>query len=807
MTCASCNNSNKDKSDMKFSEQWLREWVNPPVSTAELAEQLTMAGLEVDAIEAVAGDFDKVVVGEVISLEPHPDADKLRVCQVDVGGKAPLQIVCGAANVHAGMKAPVALIGASLPGDFKIKKSKLRGVESFGMLCSAKELGLAENADGLLPLAADAPVGQSVRDYLHLDDVSIELGLTPNRGDCLGIEGVAREVAVLNRLDLAGPLIAPVKAAIKDSLPVKLSAPMDCPQYCGRVIRGIDPKATTPLWMQERLRRSGLRSLSPVVDVTNYVLLELGQPMHAFDLGKLQGGIEVRHATQGEKLLLLDGQSIELQVGSLVIADASGPLALAGIMGGEESAVHDGTRDIFLESAFFSPPAIAGKARSYGLHTDSSHRFERGVSPALQQRAMERATRLLLDIVGGQAGPVIHAVETTQLPQRTPIRLRQARISRVLGNVLPEDTVSDILRRLDMQPQADPAGWSVTPPAFRFDIAIEEDLIEEVGRVYGYNRLALEQPLSPLQMGAIPEARQSLRRIRQSLVDLGFQEAVTYSFVDPKFQQALDPEVAAIPLANPISADMSVMRTNLWPGLVQAMLYNLNRQQNRLFLFECGLKFVQQSHDLKQEMVIAGLLSGTAVPNQWATPKRAVDFYDAKGALESLFELTGCFESFNFVSGQHPALHPGQTAQILREGLQIGWLGAIHPRVAKSLNIDQTMYLFELTTDSLQRGSLPAYQAVSKYPAIRRDLAIVVDQSVSAQNVQDCVRKAAPQTLIKVELFDMYTGEGIDSGRKSLALGLTLQDLSRTLTDSDVEAVQQRIIEQLQTDLGATLRQ
>jgi phenylalanyl-tRNA synthetase beta chain len=792
---------------MKFSEQWLREWVNPSITTAELAEQLTMAGLEVDAIEPVAGEFDKVVVGEVISLEKHPDADKLRVCQVNIGEKDPLQIVCGAPNVHAGMKAPVALIGARLPGDFKIKKSKLRGVESFGMLCSAKELGLAESAEGLLPLAGDAPVGQSVRDYLQLDDVSIELGLTPNRGDCLGIEGVAREVAVLNRLDSTGPAMEAVKAGIQDTFPVTLSAEVDCPQYVGRIIRGINPAATTPLWMQERLRRSGLRSLSPVVDVTNYVLLELGQPMHAFDLAKLEGGIEVRHARAGEKLLLLDGQTIELQAGSLVIADTNGPLALAGIMGGEESAVHDDTVDIFLESAFFNPLSVAGKARSYGLHTDSSHRFERGVSPELQARAMERATRLLLDIVGGTPGPVVRVAHEAHLPKPRPITLRQARLDQLLGNPLPADTVTDILTRLGMAPTASSAGWEVKSPAFRFDISIEADLIEEVARVYGYNNLRLQRPLSPLHMGVLPEARLTQRRIRQALVDLGFQETVTYSFVEPQVQQLLDPAHQAITLANPISAEMSVMRTNLWAGLVQAVRYNLNRQQNRLFLFECGLKFVQYKTDLKQEMVVAGLLTGQAVPEQWGEPKRAVDFYDAKGALETLFELTGCFSSFSFVAGQHPALHPGQAAQILRDEKPVGWLGAMHPKVAKSMNIDQTMYLFELTTDSLQRGSLPAYEAVSKYPAIRRDLAIVVDQAVTAQNVQDCVRNAAPQTLQKVELFDMYTGEGIDSGRKSLALGLTLQDLSRTLTDSDVEAVQQRIIERLQADLGATLRQ
>jgi len=561
------------------------------------------------------------------------------------------------------------------------------------------------------------------------------------------------------------------------------------------------------MWMQERLRRSGLRSLSPVVDVTNYVLLELGQPMHAFDLARLQGGIEVRHARAGERLLLLDGQTIELQPESLVIADARGPLALAGIMGGEGSAVHDDTRDIFLESAFFNPAIIAGKARSYGLHTDSSHRFERGVSPELQARAIEQASQLLLEIVGGKPGPVVQVNSPDHLPITETIVLRQERVEQVLGNPLSSESISNILTRLGMDLTATPEGWGVRPPAFRFDVSIEEDLIEEVARVYGYNNLSLQRPLSPLQMGSLPESRLTLRRIRQVLVDQGYQEAITYSFVEPRFQQALDPGMNGISLMNPISAEMSVMRTNLWSGLVQAALYNLNRQQNRLFLFECGLKFIQQDTDLKQEMVVAGLLSGAAIPSQWAESKRNVDFYDGKGVLESLFELTGCFSSFQLVEGTHSALHPGQTAQILRDNQRVGWLGALHPQVAKSLDIDQTMYLFELTTDSLQRGSLPAYQAVSRYPAIRRDLAIVVDRSITAQNVQDCIRNAAPQILQKVELFDMYTGEGIDSGRKSLALGLTLQDLSRTLTDSDVDAVMERVINVLEAEVHATLRQ
>lgn len=792
---------------MKFSEKWLREWVNPPVSTDELAEQLTMAGLEVDAIEPVAGDFSMVVVAEVVSLDKHPDADKLRVCQVNVGAKENLQIVCGAANVAVGMRVPAALVGAKLPGGLKIQKSKLRGVESQGMLCSAAEIGLAESADGLLPLASDAPIGKDIREYLELDDVSIELGLTPNRGDCLGIEGIAREVGVLNRMDVATSKIADVKATVKDTLPVQLSAVEDCPQYYGRVIRGINPIAETPLWLQERLRRCGQRSVSPVVDVTNYVLLELGQPMHAFDLNKLTGGIDVRHANAGEKLLLLDGQTIELQPGSLVIADQKSPLALAGIMGGEESAVHDDTVDIFLESAYFNPVSIAGKARGYGLHTDSSHRFERGVSPELQKRAIERATSLLLDIVGGKPGPVVAQCDVTHLPARTAVTLRETRIKRILGAELTTTDVSDILKRLGMITRPVKSGWEVTPPAFRFDIAIEEDLIEEVARIHGYNNLQLVEPVSQMVMAAIPESRLALRRIKQTLVDLGYQEAITYSFVDSQTQSLLDPAHTAIPLANPISADLGVMRTNLWAGLAQAMKYNLHRQQNRLFLFECGLKFTQQGSDLNQEMVLAGLLSGSRVPEQWGQAGRIVDFYDAKGHLEALFTLSGCSESFKFSSEPHPALHPGQSARIYREDKPVGWLGAVHPRVAKVLEVGQTVYLFELITDSLQDARLPVYEPVSKYPTIRRDLAIVVDMAVTAQNVQDCVEKAASETLKKVELFDMYTGEGIDSGRKSLALGLTFHDLSRTLTDSDVEEVMQRVNAQLHADLGATLRQ
>lgn len=792
---------------MKFSEKWLREWVNPPVDTQQLAHQLTMAGLEVDAIEPVAGEFSMVVVGEVLKVAPHPDADKLRVTEVDVGQTTPLTIVCGAPNVTVGMKVPVALVGAKLPGDFKIKKSKLRGVPSHGMLCSAKELGLAEQAEGLLPLPADAPVGEDLRVYLALDDVSIELGLTPNRGDCLSIAGVAREVGVLNRLAVQAPAIKPVPARSKARRRVQLDTPEDCPRYAGRIIEAIDANATSPLWLQEKLRRSGLRSLGPVVDVTNFVMLELGQPMHAFDLAKIQGDIHVRRAGEGESLTLLDEQTVDLAPGSLLIADERGPLALAGIMGGLESAVQADTGSIFLESAWFAPQAIAGRARAYGLHTDSSHRFERGVDPELQVRALERATALLLDIVGGQPGPVIEVCETKFLPQRTPVTLREARIGRVLGATVEAKTVTDILTRLDMQVKKTKTGWTVTPPGFRFDIAIEEDLIEEVARIYGYENLPDSTPSVHLEMPAEPEAEVPLARIRERLVDLGYAEAITYSFVDPALEKILDPEQEPIALANPISADMAVMRTSLWPGLVQALQYNLNRQQNRLCLFEYGMRFVRQDTEIIQENMLAGVLTGAVAPVQWNQPARVVDFYDAKGHVEALLALTGHPDRFTFQAQARPALHPGQSAAIYDGERRIGWVGALHPATEQALGLSQRALVFEIEAAALQQGEVPRFRPLSRYPSIRRDIALLVDETLPAAKVRECIENAGAEHLTNIELFDVYTGEGIDSGRKSLALGLTLQDLSRTLKDTEVEQELNRILDALHHQLGATLRE
>ncbi len=804
---------------MKFSEQWLREWVNPDIDTAALQEQLTMAGLEVDGCEAVAGTFTKVVVAEVLEVTKHPDADKLNVCQVNVGEADALQIVCGAANVRVGLKVPAALVGAKLPGDFKIKKSKLRGEPSHGMLCSTKELGLEAQADGLMELPVDAPVGSPIEDYLKLDDVSIELDLTPNRGDCLSIAGIAREVGVLNNLEVTALEIKPVTASITDTFKVSVQAVQACPHYVGRVIKNVNPGAVTPLWMQEKLRRSGHRSLGPLVDVTNYVLLELGQPMHAFDLDKLNEQIIIREAKQDEKITLLDEQEIKLNEGTLLITDATGPIAVAGIMGGASTAVGDSTNNIFLESAFFTPLNVTGKARSYGLHTDSSHRFERGVSFELQVDAIERATELLLAITGGEAGPLTELSSAAYLPSRTPVKLRLERLSRVLGVAFDAEFVETSLTHLGMDFKTTSDGWDVTPPAARFDIEIEEDLIEEMGRLYGYDNIPQTSASSRLKMSPVKEAVVGMDLVRQTLVDRGFYEAITYSFIDPALQALVDPQSEPIALANPISADMGVMRTNLWAGLLDSLQYNLNRQQNRLCLFECGLKFLRQDNEIKQKLVIAGVLNGDVYPEQWAVSNRKVDFFDTKGHVEALLGLTGKSSEFTFKVDSHPALHPGQSAAIYfgkneKNQQHVGWVGALHPELNKQLDLSSSTFVFELNADIFEDSRIPGFNAVSKYPAIRRDLAIIVDENITAQRVMDTIHASFTDRGIDngtnivqdLELFDVYEGEGIDSGRKSLGLGLTLQHLSRTLTDADVDSEIQNVISTLNDKLGATLR-
>jgi phenylalanyl-tRNA synthetase beta chain len=793
---------------MRFSESWLREWVDPPVDTATLADQLSMAGLEVDAVEPVAPGFSGVVVGSVVSLAQHPNADKLRVCQVDTGQGEDLQIICGAANVAAGMRVAVARVGAVLPGDFRIKKARLRGVESYGMICSAAELGLADTAEGILPLPEDAPLGQDVRDYLQLDDQAIELDLTPDRGDCFSLAGVAREVGVINRHPVTVPAIDAVAPVCDDRFPVYVDAPDACPRYVCRIIRRIDPGAETPLWMQERLRRSGLRSLGPVVDVTNYVLLELGQPLHAFDLARLDSEIRVRMARPGETLELLSSEQVELRDDTLVIADGARALAMAGIMGGEQSGVTAATRDILLESAFFTPTAIIGKARSYGQHTDASHRFERGVDPQLQVRAAERATRLLLDIVGGEPGPVVEVSDERYLPEPRPVGLRRRRIARVLGLEIDDASVENMLSRLGMTLEATEQGWQVTPPSSRFDIGIEEDLIEEIGRIYGYTEIPMTHAHSPATTKAPPETAFDLDRAKQTLVSRGYYEAVVYSFVSPELQRLVDPgsDTAGIRLANPISADMSVMRTSLWPGLLQTVRQNQARQQERVRVFESGLRFRRQGHEINQESMLSAVVTGSALEEQWGAQSRPVDFFDLKADLEAVLALTGCPQQFTVAPGEHPALHPGQSARIERSGESVGWIGMLHPAVGKRLDLGGNAYLFEIRLDPLQNGALPAFEPLSKYPSIRRDLAITVDRAVSWQQIRACVASAAPEILKDISLFDVYTGEKIDSGRKSLALGLILQASSHTLMDEDVEDTVSAVLKRLESEFDARLR-
>lgn len=792
---------------MKFSEQWLREWVNPAVDRETLSAQLTMAGLEVDAILPVAGDFSGVVVGEVLRVRAHPDADKLRVCEVNAGNNETLSIVCGAANVRVGLRVPTATIGAVLPGDFRIRKSKLRGVESYGMLCSAKELGLAESSEGLLELAGDAPVGVDLRDYLQLDDVSFELGLTPNRGDCLSLAGIAREVGVSNRCPVQELKTEALVPQIDDTVTVRISAPADCPRYTGRVIRGINAKAAVPVWMSERLRRSGLRSLGAAVDITNYVLLELGQPMHAFDLGKLQGGIEVRHARASESLELLNGNVVELDEDILVIADDRGPQAMAGVMGGEATSVDEETVDIFLESAFFAPEPIAGKARRYGLHTDSSHRFERGVSPALQRDALERATALFLQITGGEAGPVVDVLEKQHVPQRQPIPLRAARIQRVLGFTIAGEQVEEIFTHLGLQVERTDENWLVLPPAWRFDIRIEEDLIEELARVHGYDRLPSVRPTSMLQMTPVAEGMLDMSQLRRLLVTRGYQEAITYSFVASELQQLLDPGHPVLPLANPISAEMSVMRSSLWAGLLQALSHNIKRQQERVRLFESGLRFRSGKEGLEQQSVLAGVIYGSALPEQWGETSRRVDFFDLKGDVEALFGLSGLQHGeLKFEAAAHPALHPGQSARIEYAGSELGWLGSLHPAVVEKLDLPAPALVFELLLQPLLESGMPQFREISRFPAVRRDLAIVIDKNQIVDDVFSCIRRNSPEILHDLRLFDVYTGKGIDFGSKSLALGLTLQADSRTLTDSEVESVIEKILLALKDEFGAVLR-
>ena len=791
---------------MKFSEQWLRGWVSPQASRDELVARLSMAGLEVDSVTLAAGEFSGVVVGEVLATEQHPDADKLRVCQVSDGNET-FQVVCGAPNVRPGLKIPFAKIGAQLPGDFKIKKAKLRGVESNGMLCSQSELQVGEGNDGLMELPADAPTGEDFRVYLGLDDASIEVDLTPNRGDCLSLAGLAREVGALYAAPVTRPVIAAIAPVNEDVRPVEVLAPAACPRFLGRVVRNVDLSRATPLWMVERLRRSEVRSIDAAVDITNYVMIELGQPMHAYDLAEIDGGIRVRMAEEGEKITLLDGQEVALRSDTLVIADHARLLGIAGVMGGENSGVTAKTRDVFLEAAFFEPISVAGKARSYGLHTDASHRFERGVDSNLAREAMERATALLLDIAGGEPGPIIESVSAEHLPQIAPITLRAERVSQMLGLELGSSEIEALLTGLGLGVEASGEGqWSVEVPSHRFDISLEVDLIEELARLYGYNRLPVRYPQARLAPQASPEARSDLPALRRLLVARGYQEAITYSFIDPKLFELFSPGIEPLLLANPISTDMAAMRSSLWPGLVKALQHNLNRQQDRVRLFESGLRFVGQLDGLKQEPMLAGVVCGSRLPEGWAQGRETVDFFDVKADVEAVLGFAGALDAFTFVPGQHPALHPGQTARIERDGQEVGYLGALHPELVKSLGLDRAVFVFELVLAEVSEGRLPKFQELSRFPEVRRDLALLADRDVAASAVMEVIRENAGEWLTDLRLFDVYQGKGIDPHRKSLAVGLTWQHPSRTLNDDEVNTTTQAILTSLEQRLNATLR-
>lgn len=794
---------------MKFSEQWLREWVSPELTSEQLAEQLSMAGLEVDGIEPVAAAFDKVFVGEVVECGPHPDADKLQVTKVDVGGDELLDIVCGAPNCRQGLKVVVATVGATLPGDFRIKKAKLRGQPSHGMLCSSKELGLDDDHGGIIELPADAPVGNDYREWLGLDDVSLDVDLTPNRADCLGIKGIAREVGVLNNLDVKPLDVASVTPTIDEAREINLQAPDACPRYLGRVVKGVDVSQPTPLWLQERLRRSGVRSIDAVVDITNYVLLELGHPMHAFDLAALQGNVQVRMAKANEKLTLLDGQEVTLQEDVLVIADEQKALAMAGIFGGQDSGVTSSSQDIFLESAFFAPHAIMGRARRFGLHTDASHRYERGVDPELQRTAMERATQLLLEICGGEAGPVVEAVSNEYLPKAANVSLRRARLTRVLGVIVSDTQVTEILTRLGFAVEVTDSGWQVEIPTYRFDISIEEDLIEEVVRVYGYNNIPSVAPTAQLTMTRKAEAKLNIRTLQQSLQALGYQEAITYSFVDPKHQAALFPKQATLELPHPISADMSSMRLSLWPGLLSAAGYNQKRQRASVRLFETGLRFTPDQdaeNGVRQESVIGGVLIGSVQGEHWADGEQNVDFYDLKGHVENLLALTGHANEFRFVAEAHTALHPGQSAAIYRDEQLVGYAGAIHPQFGKTFGMKGRAYAFELSLAALLERTLPKATKVSRYPSIRRDLAILVDHRVPAGEILVVIDKFGENRLVDLNLFDVYQGENTPAGKKSLALSMVLQDVERTLEENEVNEFVEGVVNLLKSEFDAVLR-
>jgi len=791
---------------MKFSESWLRTLVNPPVSSDELLEQLTMAGLEVEGVADCDPGLAGVVVARVEKLEQHPSSEKLKVCQVDAGDGKLYTVVCGADNVQVGYCYPFAMIGAKLPGGITISDTTLRGILSEGMLCSEKELGLSEQSDGIFELTEDTPPGIDIRKHLGLEDKVIEISLTPNRGDCLSLIGIAREVAVLNNLEFNVSAAAEVSPVIDATRAIHLAAVEACPRYCGRIIINVDVSRSAPAWVIERLRRSDIRSINAVVDLTNYVMLETGQPMHAFDNDQLQGDISIRFARDKEKLLLLDEQTCELSANTLLICDGSGPIAMAGIMGGLDTAVTDSTRNLFLESAFFSPLAIMGRARQYGLHTDASHRYERGVDPQLCRNTVERLTALILEFCGGQPGPVVEAINKSNLPATTTLLLRRQRVNRILGMSVPDQRINEILKQLGFQVKTVDSGWDVAVPPHRFDIEIEADLIEEVARIYGYDNIAGSLPKTGMYIRETGSNKRLLQQMSQSLVERGYREAITYSFVEPGLQSSLLGASNAVRLLNPISSDMSVMRQSLWPGLIQTLLYNLKRQQQRIRLFEIGKVFSPGS-TAAEVAVIAGITYGNIYYKQWGISNISSDFYDLKSDLEAI--LVSCLDraDIQYRAAAHKALHPGQSAEIWHNDQKIGLIGALHPLLADKQGLQQTVFMFEINLELLSPKTPVKFTKISKYPSIKRDISIVIDHEIPVQEILNCIRYQATAIFHNLELFDVYHGEGIDSGKKSLALGLTFQRSSSTLTDEEADIAVGNILNSLYKQFGATLRE
>ncbi|HEX8012943.1 MAG TPA: phenylalanine--tRNA ligase subunit beta [Casimicrobiaceae bacterium] len=785
---------------MKFSERWLRTLVDPPIDSETLAERLTMAGLEVEERTTAAPAFSGVVVARVLAVARHPNTDRLTVCEVDVGSDKPLSIVCGAPNAAPGITVSCALPGAVLPGGHAIEKTTMRGVESGGMLCSAAELGLPEAASGLALLDSKLEPGTDLRTALDLDDELFTLKLTPNRADCQSLVGIAREVAAITGAALKAPPSSPVAVKSKASRRVRVEDAAACPRFCGRLIEGIDPGAPTPEWMRRRLERSGIRSISAVVDVTNYVMLELGQPMHAYDDGELEGDIVVRFPRAGETLTLLNGQKLDLEPDVLLVADEKKPLGLAGIMGGEHSGIGEATRNVFLEGAFWNPSVIQGKAGRLGFVTDAGFRFERGVDFANTPAAVDRATQLIVELCGGAAGPLVDV--RGELPRRDPVRVRGARIARLLGIKIPDQTIAGIFERLQLAPRRDGEDFICTPPSFRFDLAIEEDFIEEVARLYGYERIPAAPAVQPQAMLAEREAIRSTAALRQRLVDVDYQEIITFSFVSSEWERALGVDAQPVRVQNPIASNLDVMRSTLLGGLIDTLRTNLNRKQERVRIFEIGRCFFRAAKDFGQPLRIGALAAGPALPVQWGERGRPVEFFDLKGDIEALAAPLAVTTE----AAAHPALHPGRSARVRIEGERAGWLGELHPRLVRHFELPLTPVVFELELGLLARQPTPIALPVSKLPVVRRDLAVVVDESIPAQAVIDVLVAAKAPFVDHLAIFDVYRGPGVEPGKKSLAILVLIQDTARTLTDAEIDGTVASLLRELENRFKATLR-